>query len=419
MPPKRTPQPPPRPVRPPARLDSLSRAGAATGPSAAGSAAGAGSATVPGPAGLKFKPKLVARRPKEERDATAPIAPPPPLPPSASSARGSFRGGRGSNRGGRGGLASNTQGQGAQARMRFEPVSTAAAGPFAEPLFGDPRALVGRTSAFERRAPTDSVGVSGSRLYSAADLGARKSHVKADVDGKAHDGEEHEEDGADESDEDAVREGIERIDIAKVSVSNLNGSDIAHFVPLRDEPTATTAINADDAVEVVIDEDAMHVQERARYTNVLADVDTKDAEDGIDVEDLRRQIERQLFLFQLPPVLPRLAANNVKSEPGVKTDVKTSPEDKKVKPEPDVATPPVADDGLVGRLYVHKSGKITIRWGGIEMEVARGAESDFLQDVVVVDDTNGLNRATLLGHIARKVVVSPNIDALLAHLDTE
>ena len=44
--------------------------------------------------------------------------------------------------------------------------------------------------------------------------------------------------------------------------------------------------------------------------------------------------------------------------------------------------------GLVGKLNVHASGKVTMDWGGTDMEVRLGTEVGFLQDAVLVDPSS-------------------------------
>ena len=63
--------------------------------------------------------------------------------------------------------------------------------------------------------------------------------------------------------------------------------------------------------------------------------------------------------------------------------------------------------GTGGKLRLHKSGKLTMTLGNIVMEVNQGTESNFLQDVVVMNEEE--KRAYLIGQIARKMVVSPDI----------
>ena len=89
--------------------------------------------------------------------------------------------------------------------------------------------------------------------------------------------------------------------------------------------------------------------------------------------------------------------------------------------------------GVVGKLKVHKSGKVTLDWGGTDMEVKLGTEVNFLQDVVLVqpptadthqngeglgneveDAGDGIKkedvkgRAYALGHVRKKMVLIPD-----------
>lgn len=43
--------------------------------------------------------------------------------------------------------------------------------------------------------------------------------------------------------------------------------------------------------------------------------------------------------------------------------------------------------GFIGKLNVHASGKISLDWGGVDMEVRLGSQVGFLEDVVVVDSS--------------------------------
>ncbi|KAK9323019.1 RNA polymerase III RPC4-domain-containing protein [Lipomyces orientalis] len=365
---------------PPSRLDSLSRPRAPASVLPPTSSAGLSRAGTPGfapgPApslggvgGLKFKPKLVARRPKEERDAAAPSPLSAPLASSSTpqSARGRGRGrGRGTTRGG-----------GGAGRRNGVEVASAAAGPFADPSFGDPRASKG--PSFEKRPPPSANDQGGQLMLTSTDLGLR---------GKGS--------GESDSDDEAIREGVERINIAKVAkIGGAEGSDISRYFPVRDSTDAGVVEADGRGAEDIIDEMAVLAREAEEFVGVFGD-------DGVD------DLERKLYFFQFAPVLPKFESSRagVKAEQGVKLE-------QGIKSEPGVTVESslTSQDGLVGQLYVRKSGRVSIRWGGVEMEVARGADTDFLQDVVVIDDAKE-RKATLLGQIAKKVVVSPNIDIL-------
>lgn len=113
----------------------------------------------------------------------------------------------------------------------------------------------------------------------------------------------------------------------------------------------------------------------------------------------------KMFLFQLPPLTPFLVDPasvpeedpDVKTEPGVVTvdndhgaekDGAAAAQPRRPRLQVDgllTATEPhPLPSGLVGKLRLHKSGKVSLDWGGTDMEVRYGSEVSFLQDVVLV-----------------------------------
>ncbi|KIW64161.1 hypothetical protein PV04_09114 [Phialophora macrospora] len=232
------------------------------------------------------------------------------------------------------------------------------------------------------------------------------------------------------------------------------------------------------------------LEERAERLRVQDDVDKlrrifvpkNDNTDDDDVDEPATLQDGKLLLFQLPPLTPFLidptaSTMGTDSEPKVKTEPATAanstvdPEampdapattDGAVKHDTDLdaegkssyrnvnenqnQTPILENDGLltatepqrlpagvVGQLKVHKSGKVTLDWGGTDMEVKLGSEVDFLQDVVLVErgrggsnshgDDEGENaedggagdmnkdatgRAYALGHVRQKLILIPD-----------
>jgi DNA-directed RNA polymerase III subunit RPC4 len=77
--------------------------------------------------------------------------------------------------------------------------------------------------------------------------------------------------------------------------------------------------------------------------------------------------------------------------------------------------------GRVGKFNVHRSGRITLDWGGILFELDRAAEVDFVQEALVVssvgdeDDADEApeRRGWAMGQLGGKFTVTPNWDALL------
>ena len=127
---------------------------------------------------------------------------------------------------------------------------------------------------------------------------------------------------------------------------------------------------------------------------------------------------RRLLLMQFPPLTPMLidpvadaaAAAAAATEADTTADANANDNEVQIKAEPDASSksalhqrPQPANPslltaadatapsqvrlpaGLVGKLKVHASGKISLDWGGVDMEVKWGSEVDFLQDAVLLD----------------------------------
>lgn len=144
------------------------------------------------------------------------------------------------------------------------------------------------------------------------------------------------------------------------------------------------------------------------------------------------------YLIQLPPVLPELLDPNEK----VKAEHEASkPEEEKTsgsKPAADVETivkpdvdgeaeqskdVPPPKSGRIGKLRVHRSGKVTLSWGGTSMEVREGTDAFFLQSIVLTEASEPAtagaasvppsSRALCFGQVRGKMVVTPDWDAIL------
>ncbi|ODQ79992.1 hypothetical protein BABINDRAFT_161642 [Babjeviella inositovora NRRL Y-12698] len=345
-------------VKPPvARLDSLARRTPAATPAARG--------------GLKFKPKTVARRTKEERDADAPVmveAKP------VRATRGGIRG-RGRGRGGRGGMTGTHM------------VST---GPLASGDAFSARATPSRTCS---SSPTPDY-IAGLKLKT-----ERISH-----------GEDDDEDPNDPK----------RIDMSKEYRFDDNETVLFPVRALRDEaspePEEEVKLEVedvrslspesddkpikgrplDDMVDKLHDtEDKRVVSDHARLTALIKALDLGDV--AMETDEAK-PTSRKFILFQLPKQLPlfEMVAKE-KEEDVVEVEAKSEAD---VKPE-------AALEGQVGKLRFHKSGKITMKVGNVVMDVDRGAKANFLQDVVLVNRNSSESRAYSLGHIDEKVIVTP------------
>lgn len=175
--------------------------------------------------------------------------------------------------------------------------------------------------------------------------------------------------------------------------------------------------------------------------------DTDDTVDSKEEEAVFGRTDHdRMFLFQLPPLVPQLYdpetrdlqnGNHMDVNPvQVKAEdagtaqaadaAQKDNEAMKAAPKPP-ATIYTADStleerfpqGLVGTLRIHKSGKVSLDWGGTNMEVRYGTEVDFLQDVVCIEDNAGSNEedealiegrgnAYAMGQINQKMVLVPD-----------
>jgi len=147
----------------------------------------------------------------------------------------------------------------------------------------------------------------------------------------------------------------------------------------------------------------------------------KDVEGDVDMDDLPKfaegnknnaDREGRLYLFQFPPVLPRLYNPETESKhhdddvvmtsekidlTGEKTDDGTKPiksEEIIIKTEDGVEAaapkpkkdPLVKEEGFIGKLVVRESGKVELSWGGTSMVLGRGVSANFLSTVVVTEN---------------------------------
>lgn len=111
-------------------------------------------------------------------------------------------------------------------------------------------------------------------------------------------------------------------------------------------------------------------------------------------------VENRLYFFQFPALMPDLvgpAAEGAATGDGDDLVEVTDP----AAVDPSGPLP----QGQLGKLRLHKSGKLTMVVGNITMEVSQGTDCSFLQDVVVVD--SAAKQAHLIGQISKKMVLSP------------
>lgn len=121
----------------------------------------------------------------------------------------------------------------------------------------------------------------------------------------------------------------------------------------------------------------------------------------------------RFILFQLPSKLPHFEdvtpqANEDTAMPDAseETDSKEKKQDASKKNEP-LQVSQEALTGNIGSIRVHKSGKISVKIGNVIMDASRGAETTFLQDVVALNNAGETPSIEALGRVDGRVVVTP------------
>jgi len=195
-----------------------------------------------------------------------------------------------------------------------------------------------------------------------------------------------------------------------------------------------------------LDEDIENLKEAFLHKSDTDDtIDSKEEEAVFGHTDHDRD---RMFLFQLPPLVPQLYDPVTRQgEAGTMTEVdgvKVKAEDASSAPTANVDSAQKTADtgrtmftadapadqrlpaGLVGKLKIHKSGKVTLDWGGTDMEVRYGTDVGFLQDVVCVENAEQAEtdegdvpsqkegKAYAMGQIKRKMVLVPDWGRLYA-----
>ncbi|GIC85741.1 putative DNA-directed RNA polymerase III RPC4 [Aspergillus udagawae] len=196
----------------------------------------------------------------------------------------------------------------------------------------------------------------------------------------------------------------------------------------RLEPTAEAA--AEDSTETP--ETAVSDKEKEEKAGDAEEDETKD------------KLAGQLFLMQFPPMTPNLivpgtggreeaTTEDTQAVPGATrsgeaavklengeveildgADGTTNKEPSKILTAADWQL----RAGRVGKLNVHKSGRVTMDWGGISFELDRATSVDFLQEALIVSaPEEGIpeeeNRVWAMGQLSGKFTVTPNWEKML------
>jgi DNA-directed RNA polymerase III subunit RPC4 len=352
------------------RLDSLSRR-------ATPSASAGGSKP-----GTRFRPKVVARRSKEERDADAPVNAPEDRPRPQ---RGGMRGGRGGARGG---------------RRAMQGTHIVQAGPLASGnVLGDTKQNLSRSATMSPTPEylTNLVKREGGSTRGTS-VGPDNSDDENDLT-KINMNEEYKF-SKEETELFPVRAPRSHTDQEIVDVNNRSVSpDVEGKVVDVKEEEGT------ELVQVLKEKDTQ-LQNKLDQLQLdeSAEDELKMSQDHRDIIQTIKDIDNTkdtFLMFQLPRVLPTFETPNaVKAEEG--------------------AAPQL--EGTVASLRMHASGKLTMKIGNVVMDVSKGSNAAFLQQLVAVknsrepekpkdDEDMNVDEETkgtyLMGHVREKIVVTP------------
>ncbi|KAJ8069434.1 hypothetical protein OCU04_003088 [Sclerotinia nivalis] len=168
---------------------------------------------------------------------------------------------------------------------------------------------------------------------------------------------------------------------------------------------------------------------KGKAVDVDGDVGMDGEQEQDESQPEANHADGRIYLFQFPPVLPRLFNPQVENSEDVVvtqsseqidlTDdkdkgIKKESEEVIIKTEPNVAQENealVGEQGYIGKLVVRKSGKVELDWGGTSMAVGRGVPAAFLSQIVLAEDPKGEapeGVATGLGKVMGKFIVTPD-----------
>ncbi|KAI5957417.1 RPC53 [Candida margitis] len=384
--------------------------------------------------GLKFKPKVVQRKSKEER---AKVAPQVKQEPQRNV----------STRGGRGGSA---RGRGRGGRNNYAGTHLVTSGPLSAGSVS-----IGNSSGSKLGLTADLVYNSNGESQTTPDFisnlkmkGSRASTPGGDSDGeddptKINMTEEYRfEDDATElfpfrpfRDDGIRREDVVNeehpIEVKTETIDSIENTPAV--VSLTESREATVKSEAiDDKIESIKESKAKLESKITQSDSIATDEASKLITDHEQVLDIlagsfkglstREKDDDQYIIFQLPQHLPKYTReqSKVKQEPG------TDDQDEEGVTRSSLGTNTSTLRGEIGKINIHQSGKISIDLGnGIRLNVTKGVSTDFLQELTLLDvnqsgeedlemvDEEGrgiLGKLVRLGAVSEKIIATPCIE---------
>ena len=72
-------------------------------------------------------------------------------------------------------------------------------------------------------------------------------------------------------------------------------------------------------------------------------------------------------------------------------------------------------EGRIGKLRIHRSGKVSLVLGAVSLEVSLGTPCGFLQEVVCIRPSPPDCKVTSVGHVSTRLVCTPDFENILQH----
>lgn len=126
----------------------------------------------------------------------------------------------------------------------------------------------------------------------------------------------------------------------------------------------------------------------------------------------------QFLFFQFPDCLPankQVTSTTAMDVTGA-TPTSQQPDQSKESPTPEQRCCSLKDipEGLIGKLRVHKSGKVKLHLGDIILDVSMGTPCGFVQELVSVRTHQVIPQMVFLGHLSHRLVCTPDFQLLLS-----
>ncbi|XP_063832540.1 DNA-directed RNA polymerase III subunit RPC4 isoform X1 [Ostrinia nubilalis] len=154
-------------------------------------------------------------------------------------------------------------------------------------------------------------------------------------------------------------------------------------------------------------------------TKPVVDV-KKEVFEDTDVVNILRSEEPKMILLQLPDSLPGRGGSTDDDAPRRKRDEPStsSGEPQEEKPVDNRCRLENLEEGRIGKLRIHQSGRVTLALGDTIFEVCSGTKASFHQEVVSIaaDEASRSANLVALGPLQHKLNVAPDWETMFAQL---